>query len=642
MINRPSWVPSTIHKVSTAAFVLAAKKALREGKTSCEFQGKTYHLKKKVINEALVAPSGRYAFGGVFKIIGRYNDSGYSDPGDWLNLVRNYINSDIPDGAIKVEWKDINPDDTSSITDNSLAADIERLSAEGYLEQDTSPVTWIIPDDSDTENTLKAVKRYAKENDLKFSYREADDDDFASYVWSQYFDDGTHGIDEAIRLTPVSDYDDFDTSELEDHIQELEKDFTDSKLERYLKVDGVKSASIHFETARGRYTYVITVDTESVLSDEDVETLRKSLVGQMSDGWGEGAEQQETDVQLENDLVDLEFNFSDHANKLKLVSFTKTDSDLKKFVATAFKKISAVIPDSAKNLVSKSKKKVAGALARTAKKLAEAASPKFPLDVTIKTAGDGLWSDESRDVKVTGIRIRDDFVDVFFDTSTWNNDKHGLIYTDTKFLKGIKAHLKSLGANSDLSYTEQGLQGRNYVSMEYTSNKYPKFAEVLSKPITESAQNGALDTSETNLLFKKLSRFGSLKDNDLKKLLSQLRLYKEGRQAAVNRVLAITLLIDILDELASDRITLRRLAANPTNRADVVAAAALNYSSNRANEKAVIDAAVAEGVAAGLTAEEINDSILKAKAGTPMSALQAVKVDKKLFDRVNKVLADIK
>lgn len=96
---------------------------------------------------------------------------------------------------------------------------------------------------------------------------------------------------------------------------------------------------------------------------------------------------------------------------------------------------------------------------------------KFPR--TLNTNGNGLWSDEARAVKVTCIRLNADEGDTFgelmveFDTDTWDIDEHGLIYTDPQFLKELRRALREAGFNStDVEYSEQGMQGDDYVSLD--------------------------------------------------------------------------------------------------------------------------------------------------------------------------------
>ena len=93
---------------------------------------------------------------------------------------------------------------------------------------------------------------------------------------------------------------------------------------------------------------------------------------------------------------------------------------------------------------------------------------------TLHTAGDGYWSEKSRAVRITKLKLGyvsddEDFGElrVYFDTKTWDTRKHGLIYTDDLFEDELKDFLEALGFDAgDVSYSEQGMQGDNYVSLD--------------------------------------------------------------------------------------------------------------------------------------------------------------------------------
>jgi hypothetical protein len=93
--------------------------------------------------------------------------------------------------------------------------------------------------------------------------------------------------------------------------------------------------------------------------------------------------------------------------------------------------------------------------------------------VVFSTAGDGYWSNVSKDVEVTDMKLGyvsddKDFGElrVYFDTATWNVDADGLIYTDSKFKQDLMQFVKQQGLVVDLCYSEQGMQGDNYVSLD--------------------------------------------------------------------------------------------------------------------------------------------------------------------------------
>lgn len=95
----------------------------------------------------------------------------------------------------------------------------------------------------------------------------------------------------------------------------------------------------------------------------------------------------------------------------------------------------------------------------------------------IETAGDGLWSNKKKKVEIYSIdfetqcrfgqRIRS--INVRFNKKTWSVRRDGLIYSDKGFLEGVRQELQNMFPESDwsrLEYTEQGMQGKDFVSME--------------------------------------------------------------------------------------------------------------------------------------------------------------------------------
>ena len=96
------------------------------------------------------------------------------------------------------------------------------------------------------------------------------------------------------------------------------------------------------------------------------------------------------------------------------------------------------------------------------------------VDHTIKTSGTGYWSDSVRSVRIQGLDLGycnedETFAElrVYFDVKTWKIERDGLIYTDPEFMVGLRVMLHSLGLNAaDVSYSEQGMQGKNYVSLD--------------------------------------------------------------------------------------------------------------------------------------------------------------------------------
>lgn len=93
------------------------------------------------------------------------------------------------------------------------------------------------------------------------------------------------------------------------------------------------------------------------------------------------------------------------------------------------------------------------------------------------TSGKGLWSSAVRAVTVhqLELEVEEHYDDpsftlaALFTRNQWSTDKHGLIYTDPQWLREFKACLVEAGfskkAVKSIEYTEQGMQGDDYVSL---------------------------------------------------------------------------------------------------------------------------------------------------------------------------------
>lgn len=99
-------------------------------------------------------------------------------------------------------------------------------------------------------------------------------------------------------------------------------------------------------------------------------------------------------------------------------------------------------------------------------------------EYTLNTNGQGLWSDVAKEVKVTELECdwsEDDVgtwgeLRVHFDTKSWDVNDDGLIYTDKEFLDELRGYLELNGLDdSDVHYSEQGMQGDDYVSLDVGS-----------------------------------------------------------------------------------------------------------------------------------------------------------------------------
>lgn len=96
------------------------------------------------------------------------------------------------------------------------------------------------------------------------------------------------------------------------------------------------------------------------------------------------------------------------------------------------------------------------------------------LNLNFRTDGSGYWSKASKLVLATCMELAyvnedKDFGElrVYFNTGDWNVNEDGLIYTDNQWLDQFKNALYRLGYNdSDVYYSEQGMQGDNFVSLD--------------------------------------------------------------------------------------------------------------------------------------------------------------------------------
>lgn len=97
----------------------------------------------------------------------------------------------------------------------------------------------------------------------------------------------------------------------------------------------------------------------------------------------------------------------------------------------------------------------------------------FHVDWQLRTAGDGYWSRAQKMVRV--VRLEMPYVNeegtfgelrVYFDTDTWSIHTDGLIYTDSQFIDQLCDLLYFSGLYSHVDYSEQGMQGKDYVSLD--------------------------------------------------------------------------------------------------------------------------------------------------------------------------------
>jgi len=121
-------------------------------------------------------------------------------------------------------------------------------------------------------------------------------------------------------------------------------------------------------------------------------------------------------------------------------------------------------------------------------------------NIITHTNGKGYWSQEEREVHIKKLDIgfnslvmfpddefygelRAYFDDHGFTVGSWNVAGHGLIYTDKLWLREFKKGLRELGlsrrAVQDVEYSEQGMQGSNYVSLDIGSAFWASWKRLL-------------------------------------------------------------------------------------------------------------------------------------------------------------------
>ena len=99
-----------------------------------------------------------------------------------------------------------------------------------------------------------------------------------------------------------------------------------------------------------------------------------------------------------------------------------------------------------------------------------------PVSINAHTSGTGLWSKRKALVTITKLSVNhyedDEFGELraWFDVNKWFIGTDGLIYTDPLWIEEFKEGLLKLGlsktAVDQVDYSEQGMQGQRFVSMD--------------------------------------------------------------------------------------------------------------------------------------------------------------------------------
>ena len=119
--------------------------------------------------------------------------------------------------------------------------------------------------------------------------------------------------------------------------------------------------------------------------------------------------------------------------------------------------------------------------------------------VVFTTNGKGLWSTRKQAVEIVDMQLGratlwedDSEKDMFgelrvaFNPDTWDTSSGHLIYTDRGWLKELREFLDAHGLpGRDVSYSEQGMQGTDYVSLDAGHKFYAAWMQKFGIPLEQ-------------------------------------------------------------------------------------------------------------------------------------------------------------
>lgn len=117
-----------------------------------------------------------------------------------------------------------------------------------------------------------------------------------------------------------------------------------------------------------------------------------------------------------------------------------------------------------------------------------------------RTSGDGYWSIQIKTVRINRVivaSVSDDGefgeLRAYFDPAEWDIDNDGLIYSDMGWMRSFSSCMATLGfsvqALADITYTEQGMQGESYVSLDVGSDFLTQCTPLYRFAINKEAVN---------------------------------------------------------------------------------------------------------------------------------------------------------
>ena len=110
--------------------------------------------------------------------------------------------------------------------------------------------------------------------------------------------------------------------------------------------------------------------------------------------------------------------------------------------------------------------------------------------------------------------VEDFHVDVNVVVEGWKAEIHGLIYTDETFEKEIQRLLGEFNVPNEVYYTEQGMQGDNFVSMSAGGKFFDWF-------VSQYHERYGFETAKRRALLDK-------HNNDVKQVITTLQILKVG------------------------------------------------------------------------------------------------------------------